>query len=78
MLVLDADARLTADGALAHSYFDGLRDPDDWPEPTSYDDSYDNATLPLEEWKREQKILHTCVTAIHCFTFIYILYINIM
>ncbi|ROI46613.1 Mitogen-activated protein kinase 13 [Anabarilius grahami] len=52
MLVLDADARLTADGALAHSYFDGLRDPEDWPEPTSYDDSYDNATLPLEEWKR--------------------------
>ncbi|XP_001337833.2 mitogen-activated protein kinase 13 [Danio rerio] len=52
MLVLDADARLTASGALAHSYFDGLRDPDDWPEPTAYDDSYDNATLPLEEWKR--------------------------
>ncbi|XP_056115747.1 mitogen-activated protein kinase 13 [Rhinichthys klamathensis goyatoka] len=52
MLVLDADARLTADGALAHSYFDGLRDPEDWPEPTSYDDSYDNATMPLEEWKR--------------------------
>ncbi|XP_065126458.1 mitogen-activated protein kinase 13 isoform X1 [Paramisgurnus dabryanus] len=52
MLVLDAGARLTADGALAHSYFDGLRDPDDWPEPTPYDDSYDNATLPLEEWKR--------------------------
>lgn len=58
MLVLDADARLTADGALAHSYFDGLRDPEDWPEPASYDDSYDNATLPLEEWKREQQILH--------------------
>uniref|UniRef100_A0A8C2KHT6 mitogen-activated protein kinase n=1 Tax=Cyprinus carpio TaxID=7962 RepID=A0A8C2KHT6_CYPCA len=52
MLVLDADARLTADGALAHSYFDVLRDPEDCPEPTPYDDSYDNATLPLEEWKR--------------------------
>ncbi|KAA0714324.1 Mitogen-activated protein kinase 13 [Triplophysa tibetana] len=52
MLVLDPDNRLTADGALAHSYFDGLRDPEDWPEPTPYDDSYDNATLPLEEWKR--------------------------
>uniref|UniRef100_A0A672N3D4 mitogen-activated protein kinase n=1 Tax=Sinocyclocheilus grahami TaxID=75366 RepID=A0A672N3D4_SINGR len=52
MLVLDADARLTADGALAHSYFDGLRDPEDCPEPTPYDDRYDNATLPLEEWKR--------------------------
>ncbi|XP_059360112.1 mitogen-activated protein kinase 13-like isoform X2 [Carassius carassius] len=52
MLVLDADARLTADGALAHSYFDGLRDPEDSPVPTPYDDRYDNATLPLEEWKR--------------------------
>lgn len=51
MLVLDTDARITADGALAHSYFDGLRDPDDCPEPKPYDDSYDNATLPLEEWK---------------------------
>uniref|UniRef100_A0A673MDI1 mitogen-activated protein kinase n=1 Tax=Sinocyclocheilus rhinocerous TaxID=307959 RepID=A0A673MDI1_9TELE len=52
MLVLDADARLTADGTLAHSYFDVLRDPEDCPKPTPYDDSYDNATLPLEEWKR--------------------------
>lgn len=51
MLVLDTDSRVTADGALAHSYFDGLRDPEDCPEPKPYDDSYDNATLPLEEWK---------------------------
>uniref|UniRef100_A0A3B1IZP7 mitogen-activated protein kinase n=1 Tax=Astyanax mexicanus TaxID=7994 RepID=A0A3B1IZP7_ASTMX len=49
MLVLDAGARLTADGALAHSYFNGLRDPEDCPEPKPYDDSYDNATLPLED-----------------------------
>lgn len=53
MLVLDADSRPTADGALAHSYFDGLRDPEDCPEPKPYDDSYDNATLPLEEWRRK-------------------------
>ncbi|XP_051964185.1 mitogen-activated protein kinase 13-like isoform X1 [Xyrauchen texanus] len=52
MLVLDADDRLTANGALAHSFFDGLRDPEDWTEPTAYDDSFDNGTLPLEEWKR--------------------------
>lgn len=51
MLVLDADTRITADGALAHSYFEDLRDPDDCPEPKPYDDSYDKATLPLEEWK---------------------------
>lgn len=53
MLVLDADVRLTADEALKDPYFDGLRDPEDCPEPLPYDDSHDNATLPLEEWKRE-------------------------
>ncbi|XP_058245956.1 mitogen-activated protein kinase 13 [Hemibagrus wyckioides] len=52
MLILDTDTRVTADAALAHSYFDELRDPEDCPEPKPYDDSYDNATLPLEEWKR--------------------------
>lgn len=53
MLVLDPDVRLTADEALKHPYFDGLRDPEDCPEPLPYDDSHDNATLPLEEWKRK-------------------------
>ncbi len=53
MLVLDGDERLTAELALEHSYFDSLRDQDDFPEPTPYDDSYDNATLSLDEWKRE-------------------------
>lgn len=53
MLVLDADVRLTADEALKHPYFDGLRDPEDCPEPLPYDDSHDNAKLALEEWKRE-------------------------
>uniref|UniRef100_A0A672JDC9 mitogen-activated protein kinase n=1 Tax=Salarias fasciatus TaxID=181472 RepID=A0A672JDC9_SALFA len=52
MLVLDGDERPTAELALEHPYFDGLRDPDDFPEPTPYDDSHDNATLSLEEWKR--------------------------
>ncbi|KAL4648340.1 mitogen-activated protein kinase 13-like [Arapaima gigas] len=52
MLVLDGEARLTAEGALAHPYFDGLRDPEDFPDAPPYDDSHDNATLPLEEWKR--------------------------
>ncbi|XP_028850800.1 mitogen-activated protein kinase 13 isoform X2 [Denticeps clupeoides] len=52
MLVLDAEARLTASKALDHAYFDGLRDPEDCPDPLPYDDSYDNATLPLEEWRR--------------------------
>uniref|UniRef100_A0A8D3CLM4 mitogen-activated protein kinase n=1 Tax=Scophthalmus maximus TaxID=52904 RepID=A0A8D3CLM4_SCOMX len=52
MLVLDGDERLTAELALEHPYFDGLRDPDDFPEPAPYDDSHDNAALTLDEWKR--------------------------
>uniref|UniRef100_A0A4W5QU29 mitogen-activated protein kinase n=1 Tax=Hucho hucho TaxID=62062 RepID=A0A4W5QU29_9TELE len=52
MLVLDGETRPTAESALTHPYFDGLRDPDDCPEPQPYDDSHDNATLPLEDWRR--------------------------
>lgn len=55
MLVLDGDERLTAELALEHPYFDGLRDPDDLPLPKPYDDSHDNAKLTLDEWKRKQK-----------------------
>ncbi|KAI3357143.1 hypothetical protein L3Q82_015608 [Scortum barcoo] len=51
MLVLDGDERPTAELALEHPYFDSLRDPDDFPEPKPYDDSHDNATLSLDEWK---------------------------
>lgn len=77
MLVLDADDRLTADGALAHSYFDGLRDPEDCPEPTPYDDSHDNATLPLEDWKREKYIIHTDLCLLY-FIFVHIVCVNAM
>ncbi|CAB1336905.1 unnamed protein product [Coregonus sp. 'balchen'] len=52
MLVLDGETRPTAESALAHPYFDGLRDPEDSPESQPYDDSHDNATLPLEDWRR--------------------------
>uniref|UniRef100_A0A8C6MFH3 mitogen-activated protein kinase n=1 Tax=Nothobranchius furzeri TaxID=105023 RepID=A0A8C6MFH3_NOTFU len=55
MLVLDGDERPTAELALEHPYFDSLRDPDDFPEPKPYDDSYDNATLALDEWKHEEE-----------------------
>ncbi|XP_061112992.1 mitogen-activated protein kinase 13 [Conger conger] len=51
MLVLDGEARLTAETALAHPYFDGLRDPEDTPEAQPYDDSCDNATMSIEEWR---------------------------
>lgn len=56
MLVLDGDERLTAELALEHPYFDSLRDPDDFPEPKPYDDSHDNATLSLDEWKRKSSL----------------------
>ncbi|KAK0146280.1 Mitogen-activated protein kinase 13 [Merluccius polli] len=52
MLVLDGDERPTAELALEHPYFDTLRDSEDCPEPQPYDDSHDNATLSLEEWKQ--------------------------
>lgn len=52
MLVLDGDERPTAELALEHSYFENLRDEGDFPDPAPYDDSYDNATLSLDEWKR--------------------------
>lgn len=55
MLVLDGDERPTAELALEHPYFDNLRDPDDFPEPKPYDDSHDNATMSLDEWKRKWK-----------------------
>lgn len=53
MLVLDGDERPTAELALEHPYFNSLRDPDDFPEPKPYDDSHDNATMSLDEWKRK-------------------------
>uniref|UniRef100_A0A7N8X2A3 mitogen-activated protein kinase n=1 Tax=Mastacembelus armatus TaxID=205130 RepID=A0A7N8X2A3_9TELE len=57
MLVLDGDERPTAELALEHPYFDNLRDPEDFPQPASYDDSHDNATMPLDEWKRKYKAI---------------------
>lgn len=53
MLVLDGDVRPTAELALEHPYFDSLRDPEDTREPEPYDDSHDNDTLSLDEWKRK-------------------------
>lgn len=61
MLVLDGDERPTAELALEHPYFDSLRDPDDFPEPKPYDDSHDNATLSLDEWKRKRETILNAV-----------------
>ncbi|XP_043943271.1 mitogen-activated protein kinase 12-like [Protopterus annectens] len=52
MLVLDAEKRITAAEALAHPYFEQFREPDEETEAETYDDTLDNMTLPLAEWKR--------------------------
>lgn len=52
MLVLDAEKRSTAAEALAHPYFEQFRDPDEETEAETYDDTLDNMSLPLSEWKR--------------------------
>lgn len=53
MLVLDAEQRVTAAEALAHPYFEPLRDTEDEPKAQKYDDSFDDVDRTLEEWKRE-------------------------
>lgn len=56
MLVLDTDKRITASGALAHSYFAQYHDPDDEPEAEPYDQSFESRELDIEEWKSKQMI----------------------
>lgn len=53
MLVLDAEHRVTAAEALAHPYFESLRDTEDESKVQKYDDSFDDVDRTLEEWKRE-------------------------
>lgn len=53
MLVLDAEQRVTAAEALAHPYFESLRDTEDESKAQKYDDSFDDVDRTLEEWKRE-------------------------
>ncbi|XP_020382766.1 mitogen-activated protein kinase 12 isoform X1 [Rhincodon typus] len=52
MLVLDAEKRITAAEALAHSYFEQYRDPEEETVAMPYDDSFDNMDCTIEEWKR--------------------------
>ncbi|XP_059510593.1 mitogen-activated protein kinase 12-like isoform X3 [Stegostoma tigrinum] len=51
MLVLDAEKRITAAEALAHSYFEQYRDPEEETVAMPYDDSFDNMDCTIEEWK---------------------------
>ncbi|RWS24782.1 mitogen-activated protein kinase 14-like isoform X4 [Leptotrombidium deliense] len=52
MLELDADRRPTAEQALAHPYLMQYADPTDEPTAETYDDSFEEKNLKLEEWKK--------------------------
>lgn len=51
MLELDADKRITAEGALAHKYLAQYADPSDEPVSAPYDQSFEDMDLPVERWK---------------------------
>ncbi|XP_069048727.1 mitogen-activated protein kinase 12-like isoform X1 [Lepisosteus oculatus] len=52
MLVLDPERRISAAEALGHPYFADFREPEEETEAQPFDNSLDNAELPLEQWKR--------------------------
>ena len=51
MLELDAEKRITAEQALAHPYLSQYADPSDEPTSESYDQSYEDMDLPVQQWK---------------------------
>ncbi|XP_022170196.1 mitogen-activated protein kinase 14B-like isoform X2 [Myzus persicae] len=51
MLELDADKRMTAEKALAHSYLAQYADPSDEPNSPPYDQSFEDMELNVEKWK---------------------------
>ncbi|KYM98399.1 Mitogen-activated protein kinase 14B [Cyphomyrmex costatus] len=51
MLELDAEKRITAEQALAHSYLAQYADPTDEPVSLPYDQSFEDMDLPVEKWK---------------------------
>lgn len=53
MLELDADKRITAEQALAHTYLAQYADPSDEPTSAAYDQSFEDMELPVEKWKGE-------------------------
>lgn len=56
MLELDADKRITAEQALAHSYLEKYADPNDEPVSALYDQSFETNDFPLEVWKGKKRI----------------------
>lgn len=51
MLELDADKRITAEQALAHTYLEKYSDPSDEPTSAMYDQSFEDMELTTEKWK---------------------------
>ena len=65
MLDLDPDTRITAEEALEHDYLKQYSDPSDEPSSDSYDQSFEDQKLEIEEWKSE------CFSLKKCFAFFF-------
>ena len=50
-LELDADKRITAEQALSHEYLSIYSDPDDEPNSTPYDQTFEDLDLSIEQWR---------------------------
>ena len=50
-LELDADKRITAEGALAHPYLAQYADPSDEPSSLPYDQSFEELDYTVDQWK---------------------------
>jgi len=50
-LDMDADRRITAEQALAHQYLSVYSDPQDEPNSTPYDQTFEDLDLSVEQWK---------------------------
>lgn len=73
MLELDADKRITAEQALAHSYLEKYADPNDEPTSPLYDQSFEDMDLPVEKWKGKLKAYKCKDCLFACFLLLYLL-----